>query len=150
VGGDVDPESILLGSFDTLTQDQAESCVRMYFPLFLALSFSNCKNVRHEKQIPTDNRIRRERRRDPRYSYYTLLIDPMRQVLNAEGNAEANGLKTALHICRGHFRRYDEKPLFGRYRGAFWTPAHIRGTVERGVVVKDYRVKAPNQETTHG
>jgi len=36
-----------------------------------------------------------------------------------------------------------ERGLFGQQKGLYWWDAHVRGTAERGVVVKDYEVKAP-------
>lgn len=44
-----------------------------------------------------------------------------------------------LHLIIGHFRRYsDEKPLFGKYAGTFFIPAHTRGKEENGVINKGY------------
>lgn len=114
-------------------------------PLF-ALSLTHCKNV--STIDAPDVRTRQQRRRDersgvPAVRFQTLQIDPMKQVLRTEGGSEKNGLKKALHICRGHFAHYSEdKPLFGKYTGTFWRPAHVRGTSEAGTVYKDYKVKA--------
>jgi hypothetical protein len=48
----------------------------------------------------------------------------------------------AMHIVRGHFSTYDEKPLFGKWRGTWFVPSHLRGSLERGLAGKDYRVLA--------
>ena len=70
-----------------------------------------------------------------------LEIGAIKDVLRAEGDAAANGLRKALHICRGHFATYTENnPLFGKLKGTFWKPAHVRGSIEDGIVDKDYRV----------
>jgi hypothetical protein len=62
--------------------------------------------------------------------------------MRTEGRVETEGLKRALHICRGHFSHYsEEKPLFGRIAGTFWVPAHVRGSAKEGVIVSDYNVK---------
>src|SRR3990167_3444505 len=62
-------------------------------------------------------------------------------------NIEVNGLKKALHIVRGHPVTYTkEKPLFGKYSGTFWKPAHARGSIEQGAVLKDYKVNAPQSK----
>jgi hypothetical protein len=42
------------------------------------------------------------------------------------------------HLVMGHFKCYDEKPLFGRITGTFFWPAHFRGDEKNGKVVKDY------------
>ena len=115
-------------------------------PLF-ALSLLHCKNVQVVEE--RDTRSRQQRREDSRkgiqrFTFKTLIIEPMKTVLSVEGSVEQHGLKKALHICRGHFANYaEDKPLFGKYSGRFWRPSHVRGSAERGAVVKDYKVKAP-------
>jgi len=115
-------------------------------PVWLALGFMNCRNV-SRRDVPTN---RAERRQADRAGvggvrFCELEIGPMTRALDADGAAPAHGLGKALHICRGHFVTYDERPLFGKHRGTFWKPAHVRGAAERGVVVKDYRVLPPNE-----
>ena len=47
------------------------------------------------------------------------------------------------HMVRGNFAEYGaDKPLFGKYTGRFWIPAHVRGKREEGqsVTPKDYVV----------
>ncbi len=110
--------------------------------LGLGLSFCHCKNVKQsEEEIGTNERWHR-RAKVPRYRFYTLNINPMRETLRKEGQSEESGIKRALHICRGHFATYDaDHPLFGRYVGTFWRPDHVRGSRDHGEVVKDYSVK---------
>jgi hypothetical protein len=121
---------------------------RYLIPFLLSMSLMNCKNTTVEPHEP-DRKLNRERTRHslkPFLRYHTINIEPMRKVLKTEGDIEANGLKKALHICRGHFRRYtDEKPLFGHTAGLVWTPSHVRGSAKAGVVVSDYKVNAPKQ-----
>ena len=84
------------------------------------------------------------REKVPRIRFYTLEINPMREVLRREGQAERVGLVRALHICRGHFATYTpEHPLFGKYVGTFWRPDHVRGSREAGEVNKNYSVGSP-------
>lgn len=114
-------------------------------PALLAISFLHCKNVAVQDVEPralTPREVKAGQR--PWVTYKTLDINPMRRVLRAEGGEEANGLRRALHVCRGHFATYGEdRPLFGRLAGRFWIPSHVRGSAERGAVVKDYRVNTP-------
>jgi hypothetical protein len=111
-----------------------------------ALSFLHCKNVVQIEHQP-DGVINRERKKvglKPFVRYHTINIEPMKKVLRTEGRIETEGLKRALHICRGHFSHYsEEKPLFGKYAGTFWVPAHVRGSLDEGLVVSDYNVKGP-------
>jgi hypothetical protein len=118
-------------------------------PGLLALSFLHCKNVTAIKQTPPKklSKATQKRHGKPLVRYHTLEIEPMKQVLKHEGQVEKTGLKKALHICRGHFAHYsEEKPLFGRIAGTVWRPSHVRGSLDEGVVGKDYRVKEPKHE----
>jgi hypothetical protein len=114
----------------------------------LALAFCNCKNVSISSVDP-DPAVNRERHKaglKPFLRYHTINIDPMKRVLKTEGNVESEGLRRALHECRGHFARYTDnflgrpldKPL------TVWRPAHVRGSSKEGVVVSDYKVRAPS------
>jgi hypothetical protein len=111
----------------------------------------NCKNVVVAPNEP-DRHLNRERRKHglkPFLRYHTINIEPMKRVLRTEGNIESVGLKRALHIVRGHFSTYtEEKPLFGKVAGTFWIPSHVRGSTEEGIVVSNYQVNAPGQEST--
>jgi hypothetical protein len=111
----------------------------------LAISFLHCKNVKRIENIPGGNfeRARKRRGEPPSLKFYTLEIEPMKQVLRTEGRIGEVGLGKALHICRGHFATYDGAGLFGKYKGTFWRESHVRGKIERGLVAKDYAVKAP-------
>lgn len=134
----------------------AEGCkrgqgIRLLAPILLAISFMHCKNVRHvEHATPKVHpNFLRSTGKKPRLKFYTLEIDPMREVLRREGNIEQVGLKQALHICRGHFKDYRQSGLFGKIKGIFWWDSTVRGTTERGVVVKDYLVKLEAPRTVH-
>lgn len=136
---------------DGVLQKDGTQALTNMFPAALALSFLHCKNVRVGEKV--DERKPADRARDlragiPEVKFKTLEIEPMRKVLASEGGIAENGLKKALHICRGHFSHYsEERPLFGKYSGQFWIPAHVRGTTESGQVIKDYKVNAPRNAT---
>lgn len=114
----------------------------LLYPYFLAVMFMHCKNVERVVNEPPAkvNARRAKEGKEPLERYYTLTIDPMKRILSKEGGIEHNGLKKALHICRGHFATYDEKPLFGKVKGTFWVPQHTRGSDVFGRINKDYKV----------
>lgn len=116
-------------------------------PALMAVSFMHCKNVRVTDQENSmfERRTWKDKHKRPLVRYKVLEIDPMRKVLQTEGGSETNGMKKALHICRGHFATYGNGhgKLFGRVEGTFWIPQHVRGTRDAGLIAKDYRVKAP-------
>jgi hypothetical protein len=118
-------------------------------PFLMAIGFSHCKNVEIIDGPMPPIPIRRKQERKlgaPLIKYKELIIDPsMTQKRYAEPRYFRDDEKhqKALHIARGHFAHYTEdKPLFGKYAGTFWRPAHVRGSAEVGTVYKDYKVKA--------
>lgn len=119
----------------------------LLLPLLLAIGLAHCRNVReeaHQGRYDTRQEWRAaERRGDPPLArFYTLVIDPLRATPAKHGaGATRPGRAVSLHICRGHFQTYTaERPMFGKLTGTFWVPAHVRGSVDAGVVAKDYRL----------
>ena len=123
---------------------------RQFFAWFRSVSavtmmtfkFANCRNVELVEQRPTRQQRRaRERRGELESVWHTLVINPnlTRRLTVAERGCAADSPAKRLHICRGHFATYtEERPLFGRYAGRFWVPAHVRGLAEAGIVHKGY------------
>jgi hypothetical protein len=108
----------------------------------MANSLLACKNVAAHDVLPTVSRQMRRHGGVP-LTYKVIDIGPATRVLKNEGGVAHNGLKRALHICRGHFAHYTaDALLFGKYEGTFWHPMHVRGSAKAGIVVKDYRVHA--------
>jgi hypothetical protein len=66
--------------------------------------------------------------------------------LRNEGKAEEVGLRKALHICRGHFKRFEERPLFGKYKGMWWWESQLRGSLQHGYIKKTYEVHPPKKD----
>lgn len=119
--------------------------------MMLACAFLHCKNVTTDERTvlwrPAKKSRNRVENRVPLLTVKTLRIEPMKKVLRTEGNVSENGLKKALHICRGHFATYSEdNPLFGKMTGTFWRPQHVRGDRARGEVKKDYCVHPPETQ----
>lgn len=114
--------------------------------IFLALSFMHCKNVTLDsaRAVGSRQQIRRMVRMGARPAEFkTIVIDPLRAPSPGKSTGEKRESHKSLHIARGHFAHYsDDKPLFGKYTGTFWRPAHVRGSEDAGKVFKDYKVKA--------
>ena len=109
-------------------------------PVLLAISFLHCKNVEIIEKKPRARRGGRRNRNQSRIKYKVLNIRPMQKILREDGQIESSGLKRALHICRGHFKDYSDKGLFGKYKGIYWWNDQIRGNQNEGVVLKDYEL----------
>lgn len=112
-----------------------------------ALALMECKNVeviRHTAE-PRLMKSKKQRRKNeglpPRYDYHTLRITSGKRIVyDGPGSTDPAMLK-AQHLCRGHFKTYtDDAPLFGKFTGRYWWPPHVRGSLEVGLVEKDYEV----------
>jgi len=126
------------------TVEEVTGPATLLLPFGLAISLMHCKNVElvAQPQAPKLARAYRRRHKEPLLTYHVLDIEPMKQVLRDEGDAERSGLRHALHICRGHFKDYRERGLFGKHKGLFWWDSHVRGSGEVGTAIKDYRVRS--------
>jgi hypothetical protein len=117
-------------------------------PVLLGLSFLHCKNVMITDPHRDAKHDRAARRRgDPEgLTYHRLIIEPMQKILRqaAEDAGAPGDLKVALHIMRGHFKRYEQgRGLFGKLHGMWFWESQVRGTAQAGRVVKDYDVRPP-------
>jgi hypothetical protein len=112
------------------------------FTALFAICFCHCKNITVEaEKISRQVRRAAERAKEPVLTFKTINIHPVKKVMTEEGHVESQGLKRALHICRAHFAHYtEEHPLFGKYTGTFYKPMHVRGSLKKGMVIKDYNV----------
>lgn len=118
------------------------------YPIFLAQSFLHTKNTVVDKLDPPVHVSNKHKQKtgNSLVSYHVLNIMPMREVLRSQGHADKTGLRKALHLCRGHFKNFKDRGLFGKYKGLFWWEAHIRGSKEHGLALKNYKVGGPNDQ----
>lgn len=132
-----------------LNHDLMREAVRNEVNLVGALfAFTHCKNVSIVEQLPSRQERRQAQKRGyTPVRYRTVVIDPTKQRSTNENPlpaASEDKPHRRIHLARGHFAHYTEdKPLFGKYTGTFWRPAHVRGSAEVGTVYKDYKVKPP-------
>jgi hypothetical protein len=119
-------------------------CVRIdtvEFPILSAITFCHCKNVELIEELPARAlRRRREAAHLPAIKFRTINIQPVRQML-VPHTSQGETISHALHICRGHFKDYRQRGLFGRNKGLYWWDMHMRGSIEQGRVVKDYSIQ---------
>lgn len=116
--------------------------------VFAAITLMNCRGIEIVEHVPTAEVDRKYQ------EYYgklitrhkTLAISPVRKVYDYERGERQPVLGLMPeHLVRGNPARYtDAAPLFGKYVRTVWRPAHVRGNPKRGRVLKDYKVKAPN------
>lgn len=133
------------GSFLGYPEEFTNGALYRSADLMLAtFQLANAKNIEFRELLPTRQQRRlAQRRNEPVYTHYVLTINA--NVARSKGSptSDRQGIpEKRLHLCRGHFAVYTEDaPLFGKHTGAFWIRAHARGSLERGVVTKDYRLK---------
>jgi len=121
-------------------------CWTFLHPALLALSFIHCRNTQLIDHAPSPAVIQaaRDRHGHVPVSFKTLEIEPVKKILAHQGQAGEKGLRMALHICRGHFKDYrNSKGLFGKHKELYWWDQHVRGSLEEGLVVKEYVAPAP-------
>lgn len=111
-----------------------------------AMAFCHCRNIKIVKE-PISRQVRRraERTGTPIIEHHSLVIEPMKKILIRDGGYRGKSdFNRAMHICRGHFCQYGEKygkgKLFGKIEGQVWIPQHVRGSLDNGVITKDYKV----------
>lgn len=144
--------ALLVPNQESMSEDEKRNMARSFEAIFLALYFSLC--LLHTKNITLKDEpapfISKKKKQEARpesvgLRFKTLDIAPLKEQVRytSVSAKEESGdeIKRALHLCRGHYRRYtEEKKLFGRQTGIFWIPEHMRGSKEAGEIKKDYRV----------
>lgn len=126
---------------DLLDDWQSDAIASARIGLY-AFALLNCKNTIEEKRTftvsPATRRQYRIKPSDSRVDYHILRLDTKTRE-RAEEREEGGGPEKPLHICRGHFRTYTkDAPMFGKYTGTYWIPAHTRGNPDKGISLKDY------------
>ena len=156
--GEIFHDSITINYYDSegysitnpdLFDDLTATTVLFVRSLVFSISLMNCKNIEYVTEPKAALKLlhnRKKHKKNPRIIYKILNIKPITNKLHYEGDINANGINKAMHLGRGHFRSYgEEKPLFGRIVGRFWTPMHVRGNKDQGQVFKDYKISTPNK-----
>lgn len=140
---------------DEMTDAQKQASVDELSAAFLSLYFAICllhtKNiVVKDEEAPQKKQKRHATiNRTPQTQFKVLDIAPLKQEVRRTTTADPtlSEIKKALHLCRGHYRRYtEESKLFGKHTGIFWIPAHVRGSKDAGEIKKDYRVLSPKEK----
>lgn len=114
------------------------------YPVLLALTFINCRNtvICERKPDAKLSAVHDRKYGKPLVKFKILEIEPVKRIFERHAGSGVP-LKRALHVCRGHFKDYREHGLFGRNKGLYWWGNQVRGTSERGIVVKDYEMGMP-------
>lgn len=124
--------------------EEKYNIVTLSIPALYSIMLLNCKNIRLEEEPGAKmKRMLNKHKKDSRKKevYKVLVIDAMKPKSRSDHESVETGIKRSFHVCRGHLRTYtEEKPLFGKYSGTYFIPAHVRGDKEIGEVEKDYKI----------
>ena len=104
-----------------------------------AVSFMHVKGAAIEEPRHVSRQARRQWHRS-KQKIHVLRIEPLERVMRQYSEA-GTGSKRRVHLVRGHFKDYRHGAGVGgnpKARGLYWTPPHIRGSKELGVVAKQY------------
>jgi len=130
------------------TEDIADYAFLILHMSLIAISLMNCKNVMLETvEAPeklNKNRVRKGKL--PYVRYHTLNVRPIGRSVKDCRPSDNTGY-IPLHICRGHFKDFRKKGLFGKHKGIFWWQPYARGSFGAGIVGKDYRIKLDKEES---
>lgn len=147
---------------EELTPRDMENAGRMFWHLtvpFMCFSFMHCKNVQLVKGPPHPIKLQQSRQKKgklPLVRWNTLSVEPIKHVIASANGGNSALTPKSLHICRGHFKDYNDKGLFGRIKGRFWWSDQARGSASVGEIHKDYAVRPALQTepvlegATHG
>jgi hypothetical protein len=124
-----------------------ELCLRNFSISTMAQNLLACKNVSSQTR-EIDAKLQKRRARDqkpPLCEYRQIVIEaPPGRRTNLSAEQNDSEVKRRLHMVRGHFADYREKGLFGKYKGVFFFPAHLRGDESSGEIRKTgYKVVPP-------
>jgi len=109
--------------------------------VLFAIGLLHCKNIVQIEKGGKNPNIKNRRHRSKGTKHYVLDVVPARNIKRTEYDHPIKGSPQRIHFRRGHFKEFtSERPLFGKYTGAFWWESHVAGKAELGKVVKDYQI----------
>ena len=109
--------------------------------MFWAIGMLHCRNVKSvpltpsRKQHPAN---RKERRAQIRFHVLKVEVPTRTRATSSTSSTESTGRQFSAHICRGHFKDFREKGLFGKNKGVYWWSPQLRGDEQFGMVDKTY------------
>ncbi len=115
--------------------------------LLFSVGMMNCSNVGTVEVVPAAKLSKKREKRygKPLTRYRVIQVKPhmtSRGAKHSDSEREAVGEDTPLHICRGHFKTYEEdRPLMGRHSGTFWWKSQVRGSKAAGEIIHTYEVE---------
>lgn len=104
----------------------------------MAISFMHVKGARIDVPDHPSRQARRAWERS-KQQIKVLKLEPLDRVVREWRQSGEQGRR--VHLVRGHFKDFRNGPGVGgnpNARGVYWTPPHVKGNPERGIVAKQY------------
>jgi len=112
----------------------------------MSLSFLHARGIKEQAAPPIPDALQRARVRRgrlPLFRHHTLVLDVPKRIIRDGNQGNEDLTPQALHLVRGHFKNFNEKPLFGKHKGIwFWHPT-VKGNRSAGEITKDYEIRVP-------
>ena len=127
--------------------DGREAAYEAVKALLFSVGMMNCSNVGTVEVVPPPKLSKKREKRygRPLIRYRVIQVKPhltTRGKKHSDAEHEAVGEDTPLHICRGHFKTYEEdRPLLGKHTGTFWWKSQVRGSKSAGEIHHEYEVE---------
>lgn len=143
-----------LSSYDQEFYEISESCLALTMIVVnMFLLTLNCKNIVtvdkfHRKKVKLGRKTKYVDVKN-KFQYKTLeIILPKTKKSSSSGSGTGLGESKKVHFCMGSYATYtEENPLFGHKEGRkpitgrFWRQGSLKGSKEKGVVIKEYVAK---------
>lgn len=134
--------------FHLLADELREAIGKRCNLIWFALALLNCKNVETEKHAHDAKlqQARARRNKQPLRDFYRLNVR-LPKSAQSRTSGQATGELRPFHTVMGHLADYREGAgLFGKHKGVFWIPAHVRGSKDAGIVNKNYALKGKEKQ----
>lgn len=111
--------------------------------IYLSIEFLNASNVfcvpnnypeRISKYITSRTKKKKQ------YKYYTLEVKSKRLIDNSLQDLSLGHNTTRMHVVKGHYRDYRDRGLFGKLFVRIFIPSFVRGNLDYGAIIKDYKL----------
>jgi len=138
------PGSGMFYSVANAPHDAAQIHAALHVAL-MTLVFANCRNVPVRETGTAPTKRGASRLGEPETRWKVLDIGWVERSAAVAGpEAGETIVQRAIHVCRGHFKSYEEGDgLFGRHHGLYWWSHQMRGNAAAGEIIKDYRMRPP-------
>ncbi|CAB4130500.1 hypothetical protein UFOVP130_7 [uncultured Caudovirales phage] len=129
--------------------DSAAIASGFFVTALLTINMLGCRNVT-TLVVKPNPKLQKKRIKSCSTPYVTFRTLHIHSTVSKERfeSISQGEIERRLHICRGHFKDYRERGLFGREKGLFWWDSCVRGSGTKGLALKNYAVHLGGEHET--